>query len=105
MGILIANKYSAPRHERAHLGRAHLGRAHLEERVCFMHLLEASVVISVVLSAAGLIAALSAAVVAADKLVGAWYYSEPKARGNRCIGSGRRLKRSRDCPVSARRKH
>ena len=75
-----------------------------------MHLLEASVVISVVLGAAGLTAALSAAVVAADKLVGAWYYSEPKARGrrargNKCTGSGRRLKRSMDCPVSARRKH
>ena len=75
-----------------------------------MHLLEASLIISIVLSAAGLTAALSAAVVAADKLVGAWYYSEPtargrKARGNRCTGSGRRLKRSRDCPVSARRKH
>jgi hypothetical protein len=100
LGILVANKDSAPRR----------GRAHLEERVCFMHLLEASVVISVVLSAAGLIAALSAAVVAADKLVGAWYYSEPKARGrkargNRCTGSGRRLQSSRDCPVSARRRH
>ncbi len=70
-----------------------------------MHLLEASLIISIVLSAAGLTAALSAAVVAADKLMGAWYYSEPKARGNRCTGSGRRLKRSRDCPVSARRKH
>ena len=75
-----------------------------------MHLLEASVVISVVLGAAGLTAALSAAVVAADKLMGAWYYSEPKARGrrakgNRCTGSGRRLKRSRDCPVSGSRKH
>ena len=100
MDILIANKASAPRR----------GRAHLEERICFMHLLEASLIISIVLSAAGLTAALSAAVVAADKLVGAWYYSEPKARGrkargNRCTGSGRRLKRSRDCPVSARRKH
>jgi hypothetical protein len=100
LGILIANKYSAPRR-----GRAHLGRTHLEERVCFMHLLEPSLIISIVLSAAGLIAALSAAVVAADKLVGVWYYSEPKARGKRCTGSGRRLKRSRDCPVSARRKH
>ena len=71
-----------------------------------MHLLEPSLIISIVLSAAGLTAALSAAIVAADKLVGVcWYYSEPKARGNRCTGSGRRLKRSRDCPVSARRKH
>jgi hypothetical protein len=70
-----------------------------------MHLLEPSLIIPIVLSAAGLTAALSAAVVAADKLVGAWYYSEPNARGNRCIGSGRRLKRSRDCPVGARRKH
>ena len=70
-----------------------------------MHLLEPSLIIPIVLSAAGLTAALSAAVVAADKLVGAWYYSEPKARGNRCTGSGRRLKRSRDCPVGARRKH
>ena len=105
LGILIANKYSAPRHERAHLGRANLGRAHLEERVCFMHLLEPSLIIPVVLSAAGLTAALSAAVIAADKLVGAWYFSESKARGNRCTGSNRRLKRSRDCPGSARRKH
>jgi hypothetical protein len=70
-----------------------------------MHLLEPSLIIPIVLSAAGLTAALSAAVVAADKLVGAWYYSELNARGNRCIGSGRRLKRSRDCPVGARRKH
>ena len=38
-----------------------------------MHLLEPSIVISVILSAAGLIAALSAAVVTADKLTGAWY--------------------------------
>ncbi len=75
-----------------------------------MHLLEPSVSISVVLSVAGLIATLSAAVVAADKLAGAWYHSEPKVRGRRarryrCTGSGRRLKRSRDCPVGARRKH
>ena len=95
LGILIANKYSAPKR----------GRAHLEERVCFMHLLEPSLIIPVVLSAAGLTAALSAAVIAADKLVGAWYFSESKARGNRCTGSNRRLKRSRDCPGSARRKH
>ena len=70
-----------------------------------MYVLEPSVLITVLFSVAGLIAALAAAVVVADKLREAWYYSEPKARGNRCTSIGRRLKRSRDCPVGARRRH
>ena len=75
-----------------------------------MHFLEPSILIALVFSVAGLIAALAAAVVAADKLGGAWYYSEPKARGERARGSrcanvGRRLKRSRNCPVIGRKKH
>jgi len=70
-----------------------------------MYVLELSVLITVFFSVAGLIAALAAAIVVADKLVGAWHHSEPKARGNRCTGIRRRLRRSRDCPVEARRKH
>jgi len=70
-----------------------------------MYVLEPSVLITVFFSVAGLIAALAAAVVLTDKFRGAWYHSEPKARGNRCTGIGRRLKRSEDCPVGARRKH
>ena len=70
-----------------------------------MYVLELSVLITLFFSVAGLIAALAAAIVVADKLVGTWYHSEPKAVGNRCTGIGRRLKRSEDCPVGARRKH
>ena len=75
-----------------------------------MHLLEPSVLIVLVFSVGGLIATLAAAIVTADKLAGAWHHSEPpargrKPRGSRCANVGRRLKRSRDCPVISRRKH
>jgi hypothetical protein len=70
-----------------------------------MYVLELSVLITIFFSVAGLIAALAAAVVVADKLGGAWYHSEPTARCDRCTGIGRRVKRSRDCRVGARRKH
>ena len=75
-----------------------------------MHLLEPSVLIVLVFSVGGLIATLAAAIVTADKLAGAWHHSEPpargrKAKGSRCANVGRRLKRSRDCPVIGRRKH
>ncbi len=74
-----------------------------------MHVLEPSVLIVLAFSVGGLIAALAAGVVTADKLVGAWNHSEPPARGrqprgSRCASDDRRLKRSRDCPVGGRRK-
>ena len=75
-----------------------------------MHVLEPSVLIVLAFSVGGLIAALAAGVVTADKLVGAWHHSEPpargrrKPRGSRCASDDRRLKRSRDCPVGGRRK-
>lgn len=75
-----------------------------------MHLLEPPVLIVLVFTVAGLVAALAAAVVTADKLAGAWHYSEPterssKTNGGRCLGLGRRLKRSRDCPAIGKRNH
>ena len=75
-----------------------------------MHILELSVLIVLVFSVGGLIATLAAAIVTADKLAGAWHHSEPpargrKLRGSRCAHVGRRLKRSRDCPVTGGRKH
>ncbi len=75
-----------------------------------MHLLEPSVLIVLVFNVAGLVAALAATVVAADKLGGAWYYSEPrvrgrKGRGSRCASVDRRLKRRRDCPAIGRKKY
>ena len=74
-----------------------------------MHVLELSVLIVLVFSVGGLIAALAAGVVTADKLIGAWHHNEPptrrrKPRGSRCAGDGRRLKRSKDCPFGRRRK-
>ncbi len=74
-----------------------------------MHVLEPSVLIVLVFSVGGLIAALAAGVVTADKLAGAWHHSElptgrRKPRDSRCASDGRRLKRSRDCPVGGRRK-
>ena len=74
-----------------------------------MPVLEPSVLIVLAFSVGGLIAALAAGVVTADKLVGAWNHSEPPARGrkpwgSRCASDYRRLKRSRDCPVGGRRK-
>ena len=74
-----------------------------------MHVLEPSVLIVLVFSVGGLIAALAAGVVTADKLAGAWHHSEPparrrKPRGSRCASDSHRLKRSRDCPVGGRRK-
>ena len=75
-----------------------------------MHVLEPSVLIVLAFSVGGLIAALAAGVVTADKLIGAWYHSEPparrrKPRDSRCANDGRRLKRSRNCPDGERRKH
>jgi hypothetical protein len=75
-----------------------------------MHVLETSALILLVFSAAGLVAALAAAIVTADKLAGAWHYGEPtargrKPRGSRCANAGRRPKRSRDSPVVCSRKH
>jgi len=74
-----------------------------------MPVLEPSVLIVLAFSVGGLIAALAAGVVTADKLVGAWNHSEPPARDrkprvSRCASDDRRLKRSRDCPVGGRRK-
>ena len=74
-----------------------------------MHVLEPSVLIVLAFSVGGLIAALAAGVVTADRLVQAWHHNEPparlrKPRGSRCASEGRRLKRSRDCPVGGRRK-
>ena len=43
-----------------------------------MYVLELMVLITVFFSVAGLIAALAAAVVVADKFGSAWYHSEPK---------------------------
>jgi hypothetical protein len=75
-----------------------------------MHLLDPAVLIVLVFSVAGLITALAAAVVTADKLVSAWHYSEAttkgrKLKGSRCASVGIRLKRNKDCPVIGRRKH
>jgi hypothetical protein len=75
-----------------------------------MHLLDPAVLIILVFSVAGLITALAAAIVTADKLASAWHYSESttkgrKPRGSRCASVGSRLKRSKDCPVVGRRKH
>ena len=70
-----------------------------------MQALEPSVLIAAVFSVASVIATLAAAVVAVDKLGSAWHHSESKARDNRCTGIARKPKRSRDCPVVARRKH
>jgi hypothetical protein len=75
-----------------------------------MHLLEPPVLIVLVFTVAGLVAVLAAAVVTAEKLVGAWHYSEPttrisKTKGGRCVGLGRRLRRSRDCPAIGKRRH
>ena len=42
-----------------------------------MHVLEPSVLIVLVFSVGGLIAALAAGVVTADKLAGAWHHGEP----------------------------
>ena len=75
-----------------------------------MHVLEPSVLIVLAFSVGGLVAALAAGVVTADKLAGAWHHSEPptrrrKPRDSRCASEGRRLRRSRDCPVGGRRKH
>lgn len=76
-----------------------------------MHVLEPSALILLAFSAAGLIAALAAAVVAADRLAGAWHHGEPTARGRkprgsgRCANAGRKPKRSTDCPVIGGRKH
>jgi hypothetical protein len=75
-----------------------------------MHVFEPSVLIVLAFSVGGLIAALAAGVVTVDKLAGAWHHSEPPARrrkprdSSRCASDGRRLKRSRDCPVGGRRK-
>jgi hypothetical protein len=74
-----------------------------------MHVLEPSVLIVLAFSVGGLIAALAAGVVTADKLAGAWHHSEAPARGrkprdSRCASDVRRLKRSKDCPVGGRRK-
>ena len=74
-----------------------------------MHVLEPSVLIVLAFSVGGLIAALAAGVVTADKLAGAWHHSEApargrKPRGSRCTSDVRRLKRSKDCPVGGRRK-
>ena len=73
-----------------------------------MHVLEPSVLIVLAFSVGGLIAALAAGVVTADKLAGAWHHGEPprvrKPRGSRCASDGCRLKRSKDCPVGGRRK-
>jgi hypothetical protein len=74
-----------------------------------MYVLEPSVLIVLVFNVGGLVAALAAGVVTADKLAGAWDHSEPparrrKPRDSRCAGDGRRLKRSKDCPVGERRK-
>ena len=73
-----------------------------------MHVLEPSVLIVLAFSVGGLIAALAAGVVTADKLAGAWHHSEAPARGrnlrgSRCASDVRRLKRSKDCPVGGRR--
>ena len=81
-----------------------------EKGVCFMYVLEPSVLIVLAFSVGGLIAVLAAGVVTADKLAGAWHHSEPpasgrKLRGIRCVSNGRRLRRSRDCPVGGSRKH
>ena len=95
MGILVVTKDTVPRYR----------RAHLEGRVWLMHALEPSLLIAVVFSVAGVIATLAAAVVAVDKLRSAWYHSEPKARVNRCTSIAHRPRRSKDCPVVARRKH
>ncbi len=76
-----------------------------------MHILEPSTLILLIFSAAGLIAALAAAIVTADKLAGAWHYGELTAGGrklrgsSRCANVGRRPKRSKDCSVIGRRKH
>jgi hypothetical protein len=75
-----------------------------------MHVLEPSVLIVLVFSVGGLIAVLAAGIVTADKLAVALHHSEPptrgkKPRGSRCVSDGRRLRRSRDCPVGGRRKH
>ena len=75
-----------------------------------MHHLDPAVLIVLVFSVAGLITALAAAVVTADKLASAWHYSESttkggKPRGRRCASVGSRAKRSRDCPVIGRRMH
>ena len=75
-----------------------------------MYILEPWAIILLVFTAAGLVAALAAAVVTADKLAGAWHQSEPIARGRkprdrRCAGVVRRPNRSRDCPVIGARKH
>ena len=74
-----------------------------------MHVLEPSVLIVLAFSVGGLIAALAAGVVTADKLAGAWHHSVApargrKPRGSRCASDVRRLKRSEDCPVGGRRK-
>jgi hypothetical protein len=75
-----------------------------------MHVLEPSVLIVLAFSVGGLIAALAAGVVTADKLAGAWHHSVAparrgrKPRGSRCASDVRRLKRSKDCPVGGRRK-
>lgn len=77
-----------------------------------MHLLEPPVLIVLVFTVAGLVAALAAAVVTADKLAGAWHHSEPTERssktkgGGRCLGLGRRQKRNRrNCPTIGKRNH
>ena len=75
-----------------------------------MHVLEPWTLVLLIFSAAGLIAALAAAIVTADKLAGAWHYGEltrggRRSRGSRCANVGRRPKRSKDCPVIGRRKH
>jgi hypothetical protein len=74
-----------------------------------MHLLEPAFLIVVVFSVGGLVAALAAAVVTVDMLANAGHHSEPTARsskskGGRCVGLGRRLKRSRGCPAIGERK-
>ncbi len=75
-----------------------------------MYLLESSVLITLVFSLAGLVAALAAGVVAAGNLASTWHHSEPtasgeKPKGSRCANAGRRLNRGRDCPAIGRRKH
>jgi len=61
-----------------------------------MHVLEPSVLIVLAFSVGGLIAALAAGVVTADKLAVAWHHSVApargrKPRGSRCASDVRRL--------------
>ncbi len=75
-----------------------------------MHLLDPALLIILVFSVAGLITALAAAIVTADKLASAWHYSESttkgrKPRGSRCASVGSMQKRIKESPDVGRRKH